>query len=83
MGEPSSITEPSRPAPGTILGERYLIERLINEGGMGAIYGARDLLRDQPVAVKLILQVFDSHAACPFCASRARRRASCCFALRY
>jgi len=38
--------------PGTTLKDRYQIERVLGEGGMGTIYLAQDLLLDRPRAVK-------------------------------
>lgn len=49
------MPSPERVVPGMVLDGRYAIERLVSEGGMGAIYRARDLRSGQPVAVKLIL----------------------------
>jgi tRNA A-37 threonylcarbamoyl transferase component Bud32 len=40
--------------PGTLLGGRYLLERLLGRGGMGHVYLARDSVLERPVAVKLI-----------------------------
>jgi len=41
-------------APGTVLGDRVEIEARIGEGGMGAVYRARDLVTSGPVAVKVV-----------------------------
>src|SRR5216684_256546 len=40
--------------PGTILGERYEIIRLLGRGGMGAVYQAHDRELDRQVALKVI-----------------------------
>src|SRR5688572_2435194 len=33
---------------------KYRIERLLNRGGMGSVYAARDVVLDRPVAIKVI-----------------------------
>ena len=40
---------------GTMLGERYRIERLVSRGGMGAVFEATQLGLDRSVAVKVLL----------------------------
>ena len=44
-------------SPGTMLGERYLIERKIGHGGVGIVFLARDnRLHDAPVVIKLLAE---------------------------
>ncbi|MEO6727264.1 MAG: hypothetical protein ABIP14_18390, partial [Blastocatellia bacterium] len=40
---------------GTVLAERYRVERLVSRGGMGAVFEATQLGLDRPVAVKVLL----------------------------
>ncbi len=39
---------------GKTLGGRFLIERLLGEGGMGAVYAAREITTREPVALKVV-----------------------------
>src|SRR6202158_2963630 len=41
-------------APGTLLGARYKILRILGQGGMGAVYQARDQELDRIIALKVI-----------------------------
>jgi serine/threonine protein kinase/tetratricopeptide (TPR) repeat protein len=40
--------------PGTLLKDRYLLERVLGRGGMGQVYLASDQILHRPVAVKVI-----------------------------
>ncbi len=40
--------------PGTVVAKRYRIEELINFGGMGALYRARDLEAQRPCALRVL-----------------------------
>ena len=42
---------------GQLLEQRYRIEMLLGQGGMGAVYGAIDLRFNTPVAIKENLEV--------------------------
>lgn len=54
-------------APGTIIRKRFLLEREIGRGGMGVVFTARDLLKeevgdqDSLIAIKLLSEDFKSH----------------------
>jgi hypothetical protein len=45
---------PSMLPPGAILGQRYEILQILGEGGMGAVYKAKDRELNRPVALKVI-----------------------------
>jgi len=39
---------------GTLLGERYRLERVLGAGGMGAVFEGKDLRLERPVAIKVM-----------------------------
>jgi serine/threonine protein kinase len=44
------------PGPGSVLGDRYVLGALLDKGGMGYVYGARDRKLQREVAVKLMAE---------------------------
>jgi hypothetical protein len=56
----------------TVIGHQYRLERLIARGGMGVVYAAKHLERDERVAIKLLNPLF---AATPAALARFRREA--------
>jgi eukaryotic-like serine/threonine-protein kinase len=49
-----AITATTFFAPGTLLGSRYQILKILGQGGMGAVYQARDQELDRIIALKVI-----------------------------
>jgi serine/threonine-protein kinase len=41
-------------APGAIVAGKYRVERILGEGGMGYVLGARNIALDEPVAIKIL-----------------------------
>jgi serine/threonine protein kinase len=52
--QPSFGTASTYPQPGDVLDGKYRVERLLGEGGMGAVAKATHLLRRAPVALKFM-----------------------------
>jgi tRNA A-37 threonylcarbamoyl transferase component Bud32 len=50
----TSLMPPSMIRPGVLLQGRYEIETLLGDGGMGRVYAARDRLKDEDVAIKVL-----------------------------
>jgi len=77
LGLPSLPSAPPEPpdhllAPGTVLAERYCIESVIGQGGMGTVYRARHLTLGKSFAVKVLKAV---HTARPDFVTRFQREA--------
>ena len=51
----AAVPTPRMPEPGDIVGEKYRIEEMIGQGGMGAVYRARHVLTERAVALKWML----------------------------
>jgi serine/threonine protein kinase len=56
--------------PGSVVGQRYRLDHPIGAGSMGAVYAARDLVHDRPIALKIINR---SHTADPTMVARFQR----------
>lgn len=55
MGHMTHSTLPSPyPAPGEIIGDSWRVEKILGEGGMGAVARAWDLILHTPVAIKFM-----------------------------
>ena len=56
----SGVSEPARADPliGVVLDERFRVERLLGEGGMGRVYAATEQLLRRRCAVKVLLPEF-------------------------
>jgi serine/threonine-protein kinase len=60
---PSAIAAPiARYGAGSVLCEKYRLDALLGEGGMGAVWRASNLLLELPVAIKLIRADLDRNA---------------------
>ena len=62
--QPSGDSGAAPHAPGTVLGDRYRIERELATGGMGTVYQATHLTLDAPVAIKVLRRDAVADAEC-------------------
>ena len=51
----ATVNDETWTSPGTVLGDRFVVERKLGSGGMGYVVAARHIELGQPVAIKLIL----------------------------
>ncbi|MGC4087703.1 MAG: serine/threonine-protein kinase [Polyangiaceae bacterium] len=57
MSSPSSPTRnrtPSQFPPGAVIAQRYRVDSILAEGGMGIVYRGWHLTLDQPIAIKVV-----------------------------
>ena len=40
--------------PGDVIADRFEVQRFAGQGGVGVVYQGRDLLNNQPVAIKVL-----------------------------
>ncbi|MBT8467607.1 MAG: protein kinase, partial [Deltaproteobacteria bacterium] len=67
-------------APGTVIANRFVIERQIGSGGMGTVYAAKQAGLERSVAIKVITP---DDAAKPMARRRFEREARVSAALRH
>jgi len=63
MTEPGALSLAALPKAGDVVGGKYALERLLGQGGMGAVYAARHLKLGHAVAVKVMLADAANHEA--------------------
>ncbi len=63
MSAPASAQSATLPTTGDVVDGKYVLERLLGQGGMGAVYAARHLKLGHAVAVKVMLADAANHEA--------------------
>jgi serine/threonine protein kinase len=74
------MTDPELPSIGTVIGQKYRIESVIGEGGMGVVFAAIHEKLGQPVAIKMLLPAL---ARLPELVTRFEREARAAAQLRH
>jgi serine/threonine-protein kinase len=63
MSAPPSINSATLPTTGDVIDGKYVLERLLGQGGMGAVYAARHRKLGHAVAIKVMLADAANHEA--------------------
>jgi serine/threonine-protein kinase len=51
---PSTTREQGEPGPGDVVAQRYRLDRIVGEGGLGIVWAATHVLTHKPVALKIL-----------------------------
>ena len=63
MSAPPSVNSATLPTTGDVIDGKYVLERLLGQGGMGAVYAARHRKLGHAVAIKVMLADAANHEA--------------------
>lgn len=62
VGSGDTVMASSPVAPGTVLADKYRVDSVLGEGGMGVVVAATDTRLDRKVAIKFLLPEYARHA---------------------